>query len=94
MEQLEVPKFMCLLFVLKQSHICYYIICMTIPLANSLLSEYINVTGKNIYQKLFVLKKSVNDNFEVSKICASYKRKLVKAFFVSNSFSQLSLSVA
>ena len=25
-------KFQCLLFVLKQSYICYYIICMTVPL--------------------------------------------------------------
>ena len=25
-------QFQCLLFVLKQSYICYYIICMTVPL--------------------------------------------------------------
>ena len=25
-------KFQCLLFVLKRSYICYYIICMTVPL--------------------------------------------------------------
>ena len=26
-------KFQCLLFVLKRSYICYYIICMTVPLS-------------------------------------------------------------
>ena len=32
-EQLRMPKFQCLLFVLTRSYICYYIICMTVPLA-------------------------------------------------------------
>ena len=26
-------KFQCLLFVLKRSYICYYVICMTVPLS-------------------------------------------------------------
>ena len=26
-------KYQCLLFVLKQSYICYYIICITVPLS-------------------------------------------------------------
>ena len=42
----------------EKSHISYYIICMTVPLANSLLSEYINPMGKNLHQKQFVWKKS------------------------------------
>ena len=29
---LLMPKFQCLLFVLKRSYICYYIICITVPL--------------------------------------------------------------
>ena len=32
LEQLRLQKFQCLLFVLKQSCICYYIICRTVPL--------------------------------------------------------------
>ena len=28
-------KFQCLLFVLKRSYICYYMICMTVPLIKS-----------------------------------------------------------
>ena len=28
----EMRKFQCLLFVLKQSYICYYVFCMTVPL--------------------------------------------------------------
>ena len=35
---------------------------MTVPLANSLLSEYINLMGKNLCQKQFVQKISVSDN--------------------------------
>ena len=31
-EQLQTQKFQCLLFVVKQSYICYYIIYMTVPL--------------------------------------------------------------
>ena len=32
LEQLWMLKFQCLFFVLKQSYICYYVICMTVPL--------------------------------------------------------------
>ena len=32
LEQLSMRKLPCLLFVLKRSYICYYIICMTVPL--------------------------------------------------------------
>ena len=32
LQQLWMRKFQCLLFVLKWSYICYYIICMTVPL--------------------------------------------------------------
>ena len=46
-------KFQCLLFVLKRSYICYYIICMTVPLidvkrfyrAPVLLANYISKKG-------------------------------------------------
>ena len=31
-------KLQCLLFVLKQSYICYYIICMTVPLIMAVYS--------------------------------------------------------
>ena len=31
-EQIWKRKFQCLLFMLKRSYICYYIICMTVPL--------------------------------------------------------------
>ena len=32
-------KFQCLLFLLKQKYICYYIICMTVPLSKTLISS-------------------------------------------------------
>ena len=32
-------KFQCLLFVLKQSHICYYIICMNVRLRENQNTE-------------------------------------------------------
>ena len=32
-------KFQCLLFVLKQSCICYYVICMTVALRNIYLKK-------------------------------------------------------
>ena len=41
-------KFHCLLFVLKRSHICYYIICMTVPLTNLQNSQ-----RKHLCQSLF-----------------------------------------
>ena len=33
LEQLLMRKFQCLLFVLKRSYICDYILCMTVPLS-------------------------------------------------------------
>ena len=45
---------------------------MTVPLANSLLPEYINLKGKNLCQKQVVQKKSVSDNCQVTKICRAY----------------------
>ena len=39
-------KFQCLSFVLKRSYICYYVICMTVPLSNNFvngISEVINL---------------------------------------------------
>ena len=32
LEQLWMQKFQCLLFVLNRSYICYFIVCMTVPL--------------------------------------------------------------
>ena len=41
-------KFQCLLFVLKRSYICYYIICMTVPLSKQ--SDAVkNAAKKNVY---------------------------------------------
>ena len=37
-------KFQCSLFVLKRSHICYYIICMTVPLNQYILNLTKDVT--------------------------------------------------
>ena len=36
-------KFQCLLFVLKRSYICYYVICMTVPLKVDKILE--NIRG-------------------------------------------------
>ena len=36
-------KFQCLLSVLKRSHICYYIICMTVPLILTVLIAVCNI---------------------------------------------------
>ena len=41
-------KFQCSLFVLKRSYICYYIICMTVPLSKE-SDEVKNVAKKNVY---------------------------------------------
>ena len=38
LQQLWMWKFQCVLFVLKRLYICYYIICMTVPLRQSLNS--------------------------------------------------------
>ena len=47
-------KFQCLLFVLKQSYICYYIICMTVPLAASWTRSLARLYTKTIsYQNVF-----------------------------------------
>ena len=47
-EKLWMRKFQCLLFVLKRSYTCYYIICMIVPLRfNAPLNGQINLT--NIY---------------------------------------------
>ena len=35
-------KFQCLLFLLKQSYICYYIICMTVPLIQIIYKGFEN----------------------------------------------------
>ena len=41
-------KFQCSLFVLKRSYICYYIICMTVPLSKQ--SDAVkNAAKKNVY---------------------------------------------
>ena len=48
-EQLRMEKFKCLLFVLKQSYICYYIICMTVPLRQRYLSLLFLLLTLNIY---------------------------------------------
>ena len=43
-------KFQCLLFVLKRSHICYYIICTTVPL--NLICVLIELTKTGFSQKV------------------------------------------
>ena len=45
-------------------------------LANSLFSEYIYLKERNLCQKLFVRKKSVNDNCYLSKISRIYLNEL------------------
>ena len=42
-------KFQCLLFVLKQSYISYYIFCMTVPLSKTLQNLSISASqGQNL----------------------------------------------
>ena len=36
-------KFQCLLFVLKRSYICYYVLCITVPLSNKLHYLYCSI---------------------------------------------------
>ena len=47
------------LICVKTIHTSYYKIWVTVPSANSLLSEYINPTGKKLCQKQFLRKNSV-----------------------------------
>ena len=64
-------KFQCLLFVLKRSYICYYIICMTVPLRSEqrpcksvkiLTSEQIACAVILYFGQVFVFCRSVNKN--------------------------------
>ena len=41
-------KFQCLLFMLKRSYICYYIICMTVPLISKVM------TSQSGYQTIII----------------------------------------
>ena len=61
-------KFQCLLFVLKLSYICYYIICMTAPLAQDL-------NKIKIPQHPFV-------NIIKLKTCAKFKQKVLNSMVV------------
>ena len=53
-------KFQCLLFVLKRSCICYYIICMTVPLNEIILSKK---TRKRYRRKQFETKAMIGPFF-------------------------------
>ena len=58
-------KFQCLLFVLKRSNICYYIICITVHLTKKLtIIPAIKVDSNDEFEKTKMMKciwKFVND---------------------------------
>ena len=45
-------KFKCLLFVLKRSSICYYMICMTVPLSSLELNQRFRTLGNYWYYQI------------------------------------------
>ena len=47
-------RFQCLLFVLNQSYICFYIICMTVPLSTSKKQAVIKLIEKKDKDKRLI----------------------------------------
>ena len=60
--------FVSALFNLMKTTCLWELLVKHFWLANSLFSEYIYLTERNLCQKLFVRKKSVNDNCYLSKL--------------------------
>ena len=98
LEQLWMRKFRCLLFVLKQSYICYYIICIVVPLKNRLRHRCFPVNFvkflripflQNTSGRLLLIKfSSWTFSFQSSKIFNWKPRKCPSKILANKNFLQ------
>ena len=62
-------KFQCLLFVLKRSYICYYIICMTVHFKKLVLISKETEGVLKIAGSDTVIEKIITYLYEIMKVC-------------------------
>ena len=68
LEQLWMRIFQCLLFVLKRSYICYYIICMTVPLNKNNVIDCSAFLSDSSTKKIYFLRASKFHNSYISVV--------------------------
>ena len=82
-------KSQCLLFVLKRSYICYYIICMTVPLTSQTLSNRGGGEGGG-EETLAQMKKNCCFGYNIIPVIAgSMKLQITNSSVVNSSFAHL-----